>query len=58
MLYQLTEWFVQTAATGLPPLDQVEVPIIVGVKDCTRLLRTGETVELDAAKGVITPLKV
>ena len=37
---------------------KVGVPIIVGVKDCTRLLRTGETVELDAAKGVITPLKV
>ncbi len=38
--------------------DQVDVPIIIGVKDCTRLLRTGETVELDAGKGIITPLKV
>ena len=37
---------------------QVEVPILVGVKDCTRLLRSGETVELDAAKGILTPLKV
>ncbi len=37
---------------------QLNVPIIVGVRDCTRLLRTGETVELDAAKGIITPLKV
>ena len=38
--------------------DQLNVPILVGVRDCTRLLRTGETVELDAAKGIITPLKV
>ena len=37
---------------------QLNVPILVGVRDCTRLLRTGETVELDAAKGIITPLKV
>ena len=37
---------------------QLNVPVIVGVRDCTRLLRTGETVELDAAKGIITPLKV
>ena len=37
---------------------QLNVPVIVGVRDCTRLLRTGETVELSAAKGIITPLKV
>ena len=37
---------------------QLNVPIIVGVRDCTRLLRTGETVELDSGKGVITPQKV
>ena len=37
---------------------QLNVPILVGVRDCTRLLRTGETVQLDAAEGVITPLKV
>lgn len=37
---------------------QLNIPILVGVRDCTRLLRTGETVELDAGKGIITPLKV
>lgn len=37
---------------------QLSIPIIVGVRDCTRLLRTGETVELDSAQGVITPQKV
>lgn len=35
---------------------QRNIPVIVGVKDCTRLLRTGETVAVDAGLGTISPM--
>ncbi len=37
---------------------QRNIPVIVGVHDCTRLLRTGETVAMDSGLGTVSPLKV
>lgn len=35
---------------------QRNIPVVVGVRDCTRLLRTGEIVVLDAGTGTVSPI--
>ena len=36
---------------------ELKVPCIVGTKNATRILKTGDMVEVDAEKGVVTILK-